>query len=62
MFKILGGVVIGVFVGAVAVEVLQRKRPGLIQSIEGRAERAVQGFFDAFHDGFRKRPVPPSER
>lgn len=55
MLKIMGGVVIGVFVGAVAFEVLRRRRPGLIERIENRAEKTAQSFLDAFNDGFRKR-------
>ena len=55
MLKVLGGVVIGVFVGAMAFEVLKRKRPGLVREIERKAEQAAQSFLDAFHDGFRRK-------
>ncbi len=52
MLKILGGVVIGVFVGAVAFEILSRKSPNLIKSIEEKAEKTAQSFMQAFNEGF----------
>jgi hypothetical protein len=52
MWKILGGVVIGVFVGALAFEILQRKRPDLIKNLEKSAENTAQSFVDAFHEGY----------
>jgi hypothetical protein len=55
MLKILGGVVIGVFVGALAFEILQRKSPGLIEEIERKAERVANSFLEAFQDGYRTR-------
>lgn len=37
MMKFLGGVVVGVFFGAMAVEVLARTRPGLFAKLEQSA-------------------------
>lgn len=56
MWKIIGGVVVGVFVGAVAVEVLTRYRPNLLQSVRDRAQRTTRAAIDAFQDGYRKQP------
>jgi len=55
MLKILGGVVIGVFVGALAFEILHRKNPRLIEEIERKAERVASSFLEAFQDGYRAR-------
>jgi len=44
MFKLLGGFVIGMFVGAVCVEVLSRTKPELVEAIGGKAEGAVDLF------------------
>ena len=52
MWKVIGGVVVGVFVGAVAYEIILRKRPGLIRSIEDKAEQTARSFLDAFSDGY----------
>lgn len=52
MWKIIGGVVIGVFVGALAYELIARKKPGLLRDIEQKAERTARSFLDAFQDGY----------
>ena len=49
MFKLLGGLVLGMFVGAVCVEILSRTKPGLVDAIGGKAEGAV----DMFRDGWK---------
>jgi hypothetical protein len=54
MWKILGGVVMGVFVGALAFELLSRHRPRLVADVEGSARRASRGFADAFAKGYRR--------
>jgi hypothetical protein len=55
MLKIIGGVVVGVFIGAVAVEILNRKMPGLIRQIEDKAEEAVSSIFASFRDGYGRK-------
>lgn len=52
MWKIIGGVVIGVFVGALAVEILSRRQPGLIKGIEDKAEHTAKVFLDSFREGY----------
>jgi hypothetical protein len=60
MLKILGGVVIGVFVGAFALEILNRKHPGFIRHIEDKAEKTAQAFLDAFKEGYKQAKGTPA--
>ena len=53
MEKILIGVVIGIFVGALTVEILNRKKPELTREIEKKAKDAVDAFAAAFKEGFK---------
>jgi len=55
MLKVLGGVVVGIFVGALAFEILSRKHPGLIREIEDKAEEAARALLDSFSEGYRSR-------
>jgi len=50
MWKLLGGVLVGVFLGALAVEVLKRTRPDLLSSVEDRARDAADALSFAFRD------------
>ncbi len=52
MGKILAGVIAGIFVGALVVEVLNRKKPGLTKGIEEKAKNAVDAFVAKFKKGF----------
>jgi hypothetical protein len=51
MIKLLGGVFIGVFFGALAFEVISRRKPELIKSIEDKARETARAAADAFHEG-----------
>lgn len=51
MQKILVGVFVGIFVGALAVEVLNRKKPGLAKEIEKKAKDTVDAFVATFKKG-----------
>ena len=63
MWKVIGGVAVGVFVGAVAFEILSRTRPELILGLEEKARRAVQAAIDAFERGYKSpRSVGEGER
>jgi NhaP-type Na+/H+ or K+/H+ antiporter len=65
MWKILGGVVVGVFVGAVAVEIINRVRPNLLTDVRERAARTTRAAIDAFHEGYQRKPkklVPVTEK
>ncbi len=48
MWKVVGGVVVGIFVGAAVFEIMQRGYPNLVRKIEDKARSAV----DAFRDGY----------
>lgn len=53
MSKVMLGVLAGVFCGAFVMEVLHRKRPGLVEGVEGRAKQAARDFGQAFTEGYR---------
>ncbi len=53
--KLLGGVVIGVFIGAIAVEIINRKMPGLIRHIEDKAEETATAIFSSFKQGYQRK-------
>ena len=44
MIKLLGGFVVGMFVGAVCVEILSRTKPELVEAIGNKAEDTVSLF------------------
>lgn len=44
MIKLLGGFVIGMFVGAVCVEILSRTKPEMVDVIGSKAEDTVNAF------------------
>ena len=48
MWKVIGGVVAGIFVGAAIFEIMQRGWPNLVRKVEDRARDAV----DAFREGY----------
>lgn len=50
MEKILVGVVVGIFVGALAAEILKRKNPELTRKIEQKAKDTVDAFAEAYRD------------
>jgi hypothetical protein len=52
MGKIMIGVFIGVFAGAFARELLERARPGLLDSVRKRAIRAASDVKFAFRTGY----------
>jgi hypothetical protein len=54
MLKLIGGAaIIGAFVGAMTVEIINSYRPDLIKSIEDKAKSTVHTFLNAFRNGFR---------
>ncbi len=52
MWKIVGGVLVGVFVGAFAVELIKRTRPDLLGSVERKARLAADALWSAFRGGY----------
>lgn len=59
MMKVFGGVVIGVFVGALVLQILKQKRPGLLEEVEARAEEAARSFAGAFKNGYTGKVEQP---
>lgn len=53
MSKCMLSVIAGVFVGAFALELLNRRKPGLLAAVRDRASRAATDFRRAFTDGYR---------
>ena len=54
MFKFVGGVVIGVFFGALALEVIARTRPGVLEKVEEVARRKAQSVSDFMGGSFEE--------
>lgn len=50
MWKLLGGVLVGVFLGALVVEILKRTRPDLLENVEERAREAADALGYAFRE------------
>ena len=57
--KILGAILAGVFVGAAAVEVMNKKSPELVEKTRGNANKTIEAtkksitaIKDAFREGF----------
>ncbi len=51
MQKVLIGVSVGIFIGALAVEILNRTKPELTRKIEQKAKNGVDAFVAAFKEG-----------
>ncbi len=51
MFKVLGGVVLGIFVGAFLLEVMRRRRPDIVEAIEMKAKDFTQNLLAGIGDG-----------
>ncbi|MFC1556458.1 hypothetical protein ACFL5L_00565 [candidate division KSB1 bacterium] len=63
--KTLGILLAGVFVGAVAVEILNKKKPKLMKKVKDQANKAVESteksmkaMKDAFVEGFTETAKP----
>jgi hypothetical protein len=55
MERILFGVVVGMFVGASAVEIVKRTKPELTKEVEKEAKNAVDALVAAFKKGWGAR-------
>ena len=58
MEKALAGLIAGIFIGALTVEVLNRKNPDLTKGIEKKAKNAVDAVVDAFKEGYETEQAP----
>jgi len=61
MTKCMLSVIAGVFVGAFALELLNRRRPGFLAQLRDRASRAARDFRRAFGEGY-KSAIPEDGR
>ncbi len=52
MFKILGIVLAGVFLGAALAETLRQFKPGVLESAEKKAGDLILNFKSAFKEGY----------
>lgn len=54
MIKLLGGLMAGIFLGALTVEIMRRLKPKLLTDVENNAKSAKQSFVEAFRSGYRE--------
>ena len=52
MEKIIIGAIAGIFIGALAVEILNQTKPGLTRKLEKKAKNAVDAVVTAFREGW----------
>lgn len=52
MFKVMGGVLVGVFVGAVLLEIVRREKPELVESIEDTARNVTDRLFENMREAY----------
>jgi len=52
MFKVIGGVVVGVFLGAMVLEILKRQRPDFIETIEKKAKTVSDKLFNNMRETY----------
>lgn len=54
---ILGVGLAGVFIGALAMEVIHRVRPNLVKDLENKTKDGLGALGDAFKKGYRGEPI-----
>lgn len=52
MFKLIGGVIVGVFIGAMMLEIIQKKKPGLVKSVESKARDFSDKLFGNLQESY----------
>ncbi len=52
MLKVVGGVLLGVFVGAMMTEVVRRNKPELVEAIEKKAKTVTDKLFENMRDAY----------
>ncbi len=53
MLKMIGGVVAGIFLGAMVVEITRRLKPGMLREVEQLAKKTKDSFAEAFRSGYQ---------
>ena len=52
MFKVLGGVLVGIFIGSVVIDLIRRIRPdlvdGIVSEVKAVSERLIDGVREAY--------------
>ena len=57
MFKVIGGMVIGVFVGAMVTEIVRREKPELVDAIEDKAKAVTDKLFESMREAYDFREI-----
>ncbi len=57
MLKVVGGVLVGVFFGALVAEVVRRNKPELVEAIEFKAKTVSDKLFDNMREAYDFREV-----
>jgi len=52
MFKVIGGVIVGVFLGALMLEMLSRRRPEGVEAIERKAKKVTDKLFESMRESY----------
>jgi len=52
MIKVIGGVLVGVFLGALLFEIIRRERPELVEAIENNARVVTDKLFDNMRETY----------
>ena len=52
MLKVIGGVLVGVFVGAMMLEIVRRGKPDLVEVIENKAKSVTDKLFDNMRESY----------
>ena len=58
MLKGLGILIGGIFVGAIGIEIVQKKYPGAMDKVYAGARRTASEIKDAFKSGYQKASQP----
>ena len=61
MLKIIGGVLVGVFVGAMMLEIVRRQKPELIKAVEDKAKAVTDRLFENMREAYDFREINGSD-
>jgi len=57
MIKVIGGALVGVFIGALLFEVVRRENPELVQAIESNAKVVTDRLFENMREAYDFRQI-----
>lgn len=52
MVKLIGGVLVGIFLGSLITELLRRKRPEVIEALEAKAREVSDRLFEGIREAY----------